>query len=64
MHMRHGLARALTIIDSNVVTLRMKLLVDDKFGIIQQGQDVHALLYRELKKRAHVTLWNSQCVTC
>jgi hypothetical protein len=49
MHMRHGLARALTIIDSNVVTLRMKLLVDDKFGIIQQGQDVHALLYRELK---------------
>jgi hypothetical protein len=44
MQMRHGLTGGSAVIDTDVVTLRLKLFVQNLFGPIKQGQQFAALL--------------------
>ena len=52
--MLHGLLGSGTVIDADVVALRLKLFIQNQFGTVKQGEQVAALQFRQVEKGANV----------
>jgi len=63
VQMWHGLPSCWTVIDANVVPMRLKLFAKRQLGSIKQSQKVTAFLSRQVKKRGCMPLGNQQGVT-
>ena len=45
MQVRHGLTGGSAVIDADVIALRLKLFVQNQFGMVKQAQQVTTLLF-------------------